>query len=136
MGRGSWRTGYGALPAAFVGAMVAGYAAAVAAVPLPLVEPMILVSVFALGLAVALALRLPLAAAAGVVALFGLFHGHAHGGEVGTAGALTFGAGFALSTALLHGLGMMAGRAVAGSRLLRGLGWATAAGGVWAVLGG
>lgn len=132
-GRAFW-----ALPGAFVGAMIVGFAAAVVAVPLPLVEPMILVSVFALGLAVALALRLPIGTAAGLVALFGLFHGHAHGGELGTAGALAFGAGFAFSTALLHGLGVaiavMAGRAVAGTGLLRGLGWATAAGGLWVVL--
>ena len=91
-GRAVW-----ALPSAFVAAMVAGFIASVGGVPLPFVEPMILVSVFVLGLAVALTLRLPVAAAAGIVGAFGLFHGHAHGGELGTAAALAFGAGFAAS---------------------------------------
>lgn len=134
-GRAVW-----ALPSAFVAAMVAGFIASVGGMPLPFVEPMILVSVFVLGLAVALTLRLPVAAAAGLVGAFGLFHGHAHGGELGTAAALAFGAGFAVSTAVLHGLGvaaaLAAGRAVSGSKLLQGLGWATTAGGLWVVFGG
>ena len=134
-GRAVW-----ALPSAFVAAMVAGFIASVGGMPLPFVEPMILVSVFVLGLAVALTLRLPVATAAGIVGAFGLFHGHAHGGELGTAAALAFGAGFAVSTAVLHGLGvavaLAAGRAVRGSKLLQGLGWATTAGGLWVVFGG
>ena len=134
-GRAVW-----ALPSAFVAAMVAGFIASVGGMPLPFVEPMILFSVFVLGLAVALTLRLPVAAAAGIVGAFGLFHGHAHGGELGTAAALAYGAGFAVSTAVLHGLGvataLAAGRAVTGSKLLQGLGWATTAGGLWVVFGG
>lgn len=133
-GRAIW-----ALPVAFVGAMVFGFAAAVGGLALPFVEPMILISVLALGLAVALSLRLPVSAAAGIVGIFALFHGHAHGGELGSAGALAFGAGFAISTALLHtvgiGLALAAGRAIAGSRILQGLGWATAFGGLWAMVG-
>lgn len=129
-----------ALPTAFVGAMVIGFLGAVIGMPLPLVEPMILMSVFALGLAVAFALRLPVATAAGLVFLFGLFHGHAHGGELGTAGALAFGGGFALSTALLHAFGVLvaagAGRALRGAKLVQGLGWITALGGVWVMIGG
>ena len=134
-GRAIW-----ALPSAFVGAMVAGFLGAVAGMPLPFVEPMILVSVFALGLAVAFALRLPIATAAGVVFLFGLFHGHAHGGELGAAAALAFGGGFALSTALLHAFGVTlaagAERALRGAKLVQGLGWITALGGVWVMIGG
>ncbi|WP_299821998.1 HupE/UreJ family protein [uncultured Jannaschia sp.] len=129
-----------ALPSAFVGAMVLGFAGAVAGVTLPLVEPMILASVLALGLAVALALRLPVAAAAGIVGLFGLFHGHAHGGELGTAGALAFGLGFALSTALLHAFGVAVAvtvsRVATSRKAIRGLGWATAICGVWIAYGG
>ncbi|MBV7408371.1 HupE/UreJ family protein [Maritimibacter sp. DP1N21-5] len=129
-----------ALPAAFVGAMILGYFAAVAGVPLPFVEPMILVSVFALGLALAFAFRLPVWAAATAVGFFGLFHGHAHGGELGSAGALAFGIGFAISTALLHAFGVvvaiMAGRALRGANILRGLGVLTALGGLWVVVAG
>lgn len=134
-GRAVW-----ALPASFVGAMTVGFIYAVSGYALPFVEPMILVSVLALGLAVALSLRLPVAAAAGIVGVFAVFHGHAHGGELGTATALTFGAGFAISTALLHGVGvavaLAAGRALTGSKVIRGLGWATALGGAWAVVAG
>lgn len=133
-GRAIW-----ALPVSFVGAMMVGFAAALAGMGLPFVEPMILVSVLALGLAVALSLRLPVAAAAGIVGIFALFHGHAHGGELGAAGALAFGAGFAISTALLHAAGialaLAAGRAIAGSKVLQGLGWATALGGLWVIVG-
>lgn len=133
-GRAIW-----ALPVSFVGVMMLGFAGSVLGFPLPLVEPMILVSVFALGLAVALSLRLPIAAAAGIVGVFALFHGHAHGGELGSAGAVAFGTGFAVSTAILHGIGVgisvAAGRAIAGSKILRGLGWATAFGGLWVIVG-
>ncbi len=133
-GRAIW-----ALPVSFVGAMMVGFAAALACMGLPFVEPMILVSVLALGLAVALSLRLPVAAAAGIVGIFALFHGHAHGGELGAAGALAFGAGFAISTALLHAVGialaLAAGRAISGSKVLQGLGWATALGGLWVIVG-
>ncbi|MCF6367436.1 HupE/UreJ family protein [Rhizobium halophilum] len=97
------------VPAAFVGTMALGFLAAVAGIGLPFVEPAILASVVALGLLVAMAARLPTAASAAVVAIFALFHGHAHGGELGTAGALQFGLGFVVSTALLHAAGIALG---------------------------
>ena len=100
------------IPAAFVGTMAVGFAAAVAGVPLPFVEPVILASVVALGLLVAMAVRLPVAVSAIVVGLFAFFHGHAHGGELGAAGALSFGIGFMLATALLHGVGIAIGLSV------------------------
>lgn len=112
-----------AAPAAFVLAMVAGYALALAGVPLPAAEPMILASIVAFGLVAALALKLPPAAAAGLAGLFALFHGHAHGGEIGGAGALAFGLGFALATAGLHlaGIGLARAFSGAGARALGGL---------------
>ena len=127
------------LPTAFVASMIAGFMAALAGVSLPFVEPTILISVFVLGLAVAFALKLPLLNAAGIVGLFGLFHGFAHGGELGAAGVLAFGAGFVLSTAILHVLGVAVAfatrRALSGDKVLKGLGWITAAGGLWIVMG-
>lgn len=136
-GRALW-----ALPAAFVGSMVAGFAIAVAGGALPGVEPMILASVLALGLLVALAVRLPLGPSVAVVALFGLFHGHAHGGELGQAAAAAFGLGFALSTAALHGAGLGLGLGVsralsghAGRTALRLFGLVAAAGGAWLAAG-
>jgi len=69
------------VPAAFVSVMGAGFLLAMAGFALPYVEPAILASVMGLGLLVALAVRLPAAGAAGVVGIFALFHGHAHGAE-------------------------------------------------------
>jgi urease accessory protein len=102
-----------AVPAAFVGVMVLGFALALGGLALPLVEPAILTSVVVLGLVVALGLRLPVAAGAALVGTFALFHGHAHETEMGAAGALPYLAGFALATAALHGLGLLLGHALA-----------------------
>jgi urease accessory protein len=126
-----------ALPGAFVGCMAGGYGLALAGVTLPLVEPMIVVSVIALGVAVALAVRLPVGGAAAMVGLFGLAHGVAHGAELGQAGAVAFGAGFLIATAALHGAGIALGVAAqraASVRVARVIGALVAvAGGVLAV---
>ena len=102
-----------AVPAAFVGTMALGFFMAVYGVGLPFVEPAILASVIGLGLLVAVAARLPTVAATAIVGVFALFHGHAHGGELGAAGALQFGIGFMIATALLHLAGVMLGLGVA-----------------------
>lgn len=119
------------LPAGFVGGMMAGFVAALAAFPLPLVEPMILASVVTLGLLLAFAVRPSTGAATAAVAVFGLFHGHAHGAEIGGASALAFGAGFMAGTAVLHAAGVWFGLALVHSRMMRvALGSATVAAGV------
>ena len=104
------------VPGAFVGTMAAGYLLSLSGVSLPFVEPVILASVVALGLLIAAAVRLPVALGATLVGIFALFHGFAHGGELGLATALPFGIGFALATALLHaagiGLGLLLGSGV------------------------
>src|SRR5688572_17638361 len=87
-------------PLAFVGAMAIGFAAALMGVSLPFVEPVILASVVVIGLLAATALPVPAGVAMAMVGFFAFFHGHAHGGELGSAGAIAFGAGFTLSTAL------------------------------------
>lgn len=131
------------VPAAFVAMMSAGFAAALAGAPLPFVEPAILASVVAIGLLAAVALSVPAGAAMAMVGFFALFHGHAHGGELGSAGAFPFAAGFAVATALLHAAGAAAGLGL--GRLLAGgagriatriAGALTAAGGVWLALAG
>ncbi len=95
-------------PATFVGVMLIGGALGMAHVALPfVVEPAILASVVVLGLLVALAVDLPVWAGAATVAVFALFHGHAHGTEVAeTVGGFEYMAGFALATATLHALGI------------------------------
>jgi urease accessory protein len=120
------------VPAAFVATMALGFGLAVGGVMLPFVEPAILASVVALGLLVAMAVRLDAAAAAAVVAVFALFHGHAHGGELGTAGAWPFAAGFIIATVLLHIAGIGIGLGVA--RLSKGT-LARLLGGITAVTG-
>jgi urease accessory protein len=126
------------VPFAFVGTMVIGFAAALFNMPLPFVEPVILASVVTIGLLAAIALRVPTWAGMVIVAFFAFFHGHAHGGELGAAGAITFGVGFALSTALLHalgiGFGLQLGRIFGGERGLlvtRIVGGMTAISGLW-----
>ncbi len=91
------------LPAGFVLAMLAG--SATLSAPRPAVEAGIAASVLVFGLLIALAARLPLAASLPVVAIFALFHGHAHFAEAGGASLVSYAAGFALATSLLHGAG-------------------------------
>lgn len=107
-GRALWT-----LPATFVAMMGAGFALALAGMPLVMVEPMILASVLILGGLIALAVRMPVAPAAGIVGALALFHGHAHGAEMGGADTLGYFAGFTLATALLHGAGVLGGSAMA-----------------------
>jgi urease accessory protein len=128
-GRALW-----AWPVAFVGVMVAGGALGIAGVPVPMVEPGILASVIVLGLLVLGAARVPVAVGAAVVAVFALLHGAAHGAELpAQASASTYAAGFAIATALLHGIGLGVARLAAGERgqlLVRGAGALVAVGGV------
>ncbi|MCW5710343.1 HupE/UreJ family protein [Shinella sp.] len=122
------------VPAAFVATMAIGFGLALAGVDLPFVEPAILASVVALGLLVAMAVKLDTAASSAIVAVFALFHGHAHGGELGSAGALEFGTGFVVATALLHvagiGLGLGIARLSGGGAAARILGAVTALAGL------
>jgi urease accessory protein len=126
-------------PLAFVGAMAIGFAVALMGAPLPFVEPVILTSVVVIGLLAATALSMPAGIAMAVIGFFALFHGHAHGGELGSAGAVAFGVGFALSTALLHMTGIGLARLFGGSAghlAARVVGGATALGGLWLAMAG
>ncbi|MBO9353752.1 protein hupE [Bordetella petrii] len=131
-----------AVPAAFVSVMVLGFVAALAGMPLPFVEPVILASVVVLGLAIAFALPVSPLLGALIAGFFAFFHGHAHGGEIGSAALLTYGAGFVLATILLHalgiGLGVGTGRLMtgpAGRWSMRIAGGATALGGLLMMAG-
>ncbi|CUX10084.1 MULTISPECIES: HupE/UreJ family protein [Rhizobium/Agrobacterium group] len=126
------------VPSAFVGTMAVGFLMAVYGIGLPFVESAILASVIGLGLLVAAAAKLPAAAAAAVVGAFALFHGYAHGGELGSAGAWQFGLGFMIATALLHLAGIALGLGIArfGSVASRTIGALTAIAGLSLALGG
>jgi urease accessory protein len=109
-GRARWL-----VPAAFVGVMTLGAVLGHGGHAFAGLEQGIAASVLVLGLLVASAARLPLAGGMGLVGLFALFHGMAHGAEMpATAAGLEYGIGFVLATALLHaagvGLGMLGAR--------------------------
>lgn len=107
-GRATWL-----VPLAFVLAMIMGGAAGYAGLPLPLVEQGIGLSVVMLSIAVALGLKLPLVPSMGLVGLFAVFHGHAHGAEGADAAAfLYYAIGFAAATAALHAAGVALGLAL------------------------
>ena len=127
------------VPAAFAGTMLLGFMAALVGFGLPFIEPVIAASVVVLGLLVMLSLRVPTTAGMLLVGFFALFHGYAHGGEIGEAGAFAYAAGFAVATAMLHavgaGLGLASGR-LAGGWMVRAAGALTALGGLLIVAGG
>ncbi len=101
------------VPGAFVLAMAGSSVAGHFGLPLPGVEQGILASDFVLGLLILFAARLPLAVSMGIVGALAIFHGYAHGAEMpATALGLNYGAGFILSTAVLHLLGIGMGLAI------------------------
>ncbi len=114
------------LPLTFVSAMTAGAALGMAGVQLPLIEPVILASILSLGALVAFAKKMPLGAGAAAVAIAALFHGQAHGIEIpAAASGLQTIAGFVLSTAALHAIGIACGLALqtaAQQRVIRAMG--------------
>jgi urease accessory protein len=114
-----------AVPAAFLAAMLAGFATG-AMFGIGLAEPLILLSLLALGTAAAIGLRAPLAIAVTAAAVFGFAHGQAHGFET-PAGAFPalFAVGFLLTTGALQALGFWFAR-VLPARATRALGLAGA----------
>ncbi len=119
------------LPITFPLVMAFGGVLGIAGVPLPMPELAIALSAVVLGAAVALRLRVPFALAGAVVAVFAIFHGHAHGAELPhAANPLAYGIGFVTATGLLHLCGITIGtllRWPAGEKLIRGVGVAIAA---------
>lgn len=104
----------GLVPATFVAVMAAGGAWGMSGGGMPFVETGIALSVLTLGLVLALRIAPPVGVAMGLVGVFALFHGHAHGAEMpADASGFSYGAGFVSATALLHGLGVGLGLALA-----------------------
>lgn len=117
-----------ALPMIFPSMMVVGAGLAMMGMPLPPVELGIAVSVLALGAMILFAVRASIPVACGVVAMFALFHGYAHGAELPSAAdPVGYSAGFVLSTGILHVVGIAIGTLrdrPGGQTLLRGAGGA------------
>ena len=66
-------------------------------------------SMVVLGLIIMSQARLPLWAGLLAVAFFAIYHGHAHGQEMGNKGALGYFSGFMLASAVIHVLGVVIG---------------------------
>jgi urease accessory protein len=98
------------LPVTFPVVMAFGGMLGLIGVPLPGVEVGIAISAILLGLAVLSEWNPPLWAAAVIVGVFAIFHGHAHGTELpaGASGML-YSIGFVIATGLLHATGISIG---------------------------
>ena len=129
------------VPATFVASMILGGYLGMANVLVPLVEVGIALSVLALGAAVAADRNLPKGVAEVSVAIFGIFHGHAHGTEMPLiADPWLYGLGFVIGTATIHLTGVFIGFAFRrirnGPGLLRYMGAGIAGIGSYILLGG
>ena len=118
-GRAIWT-----VPATFVLFVLIGGILGMHGVPFFTVEAGIASSVLILGLAILADRQIPVLFAMAGVAVFGLFHGHAHGTEMpGFVHPAAYASGFVLGTALIHllgvGLGLFATRNRIGSVSLR-----------------
>jgi urease accessory protein len=122
------------LPVAFPMMMAFGGLLGLVGVQIPLVEVAIAASAVVLGVLVACEIRPAIEAAVAVVAVFAVFHGHAHGAELAPgANALTYSLGFVAATGGLHTAGIAIGllhRWPAGRRALQGAGALVALGGI------
>ena len=123
------------LPVTFPLIMAFGGILGIVGVPLPGTQIGIAFSAIVLGSMVATAARLPLWLAVAIVAVFAIFHGHAHGAELPPgADALAFSAGFVVATGALHlagiGFGLLA-RWPAGKMTVRTLGAGIACAGIF-----
>ena len=100
-------------PLSFAAVLLMGALLGLGGISLPAIEPMIAASLLVLGLMAALRARLPDMAGAVVAAVFALFHGAAHGGELPMgASALPYVTGFMLATVALHCVGIAGGLAL------------------------
>jgi urease accessory protein len=95
------------VPLTFVGIMAFGGFLGIAGISVPFIEIGIALSVVVLGAIVAFGVKVPVAVAMGLVGLFAIFHGHAHGSEMPMdASGLEYGLGFMFATAVLHAAGI------------------------------
>lgn len=95
------------LPVAFPMMMAFGGMLGLMGLPVPGIEIGIAVSGIVLGALIIWEAQIPLAAALVVVALFAIFHGHAHGTErMPGQSAILYSLGFVIATGMLHAAGI------------------------------
>jgi urease accessory protein len=96
-----------AVPLSFVCLMLVSALLGLSGLQFGAIEQGIAASVCVLGLLLAGAVRLPAVACVLLTGAFALFHGYAHGAEAPTSGVAMYISGFALSTVVLHGVGLL-----------------------------
>jgi len=137
---GMWGAQLGApavwvLPVTFPMVMAFGGMLGLMGIPLPAIEVGVALSGVLLGTMVLFEVRPQLWIAAVLVGFFAIFHGHAHGTELGTdESAMFYSLGFVISTGLLHATGITIGvahRWPGGRKALRVLGGGVAAVGIF-----
>lgn len=127
------------LPAAFLGSMVLGAGVAGLGIHLPVVEPVVALSVIVLGVLVATKTRWSQAISLGLLASFGVFHGAAHVSEIAAGASVSaYIGGLLLGTAILLAAGIGLGhatvdRAPVAARLGQTFGAVTACAGIVAL---
>ncbi|NKL06489.1 HupE/UreJ family protein [Rhizobium leguminosarum] len=130
-GRATWL-----VPTIFVLVMGLGGVLGIAGINVPFVETGIALSVVVLGAIVALHVKAPLATALGIIGLFAIFHGYAHGAEMPeNAAAAGYAAGFMVATALLHVAGLALGYLIGRAGERQGLFVTRTAGGIATIAG-
>lgn len=97
------------LPFAFLSAMTVGWLIGASGFTSMGIEGGIAAGLIALGVLFAVRIELPVMLQTGIIALFALLHGMAHGGELSNASPIMTATGFLLATALLHGVGLLIG---------------------------
>ena len=102
------------VPLSFIGMMVLGFIVGVVGIGLPFVELGIALSAVVIGGAAALGRPMPGVLAMALVGTLAVFHGHAHGTEMGQdLSGLAYAAGFVVATGLLHAAGIGVAAALA-----------------------
>jgi len=104
------------LPATFLLSMFGGWVLGAQGLWMPSVDSGIAATLIVLGVLLALQIQLPRALQMGLVAVFALLHGLAHGSEL-TGNVWSSAAGMLLATAFLHGVGLAATAAIPAHRV-------------------
>ncbi|MFC1600081.1 HupE/UreJ family protein [Patescibacteria group bacterium] len=110
------------VPATFIGFMLIGGIIGMMGISLFGVEIAIALSVLLLGSAIALNKKIPNIWAMMFVAIFAIFHGHAHGAEMPLiSNAALYAIGFISSTTILHITGVLIGHFAQKTQFTKGL---------------
>lgn len=103
-GKARWQ-----LPLTFLASMTIGAIMGLAGITFSGVETAIAASVMAMGLLLAINLPIPAISRIGIVAVFAVFHGLAHGVELHSQQGYAVLGGMLIATALLHAAGLLLG---------------------------